>query len=76
MAATVVIVLWLIPVLLSGSILSLTDLFMDLNNDLATLYGYYNYVMNSCLLYTSSGNAERTGSFWDFTEYLSEFDGK
>lgn len=46
-AATVVIVLWLIPVLLSGSILSLTDLFMDLNNDLATLYGYYNYVMNS-----------------------------
>ncbi len=31
----------------SGSILSLTDLFMDLNNDLATLYGYYNYVMNS-----------------------------
>lgn len=45
-AATVVIVLWLIPVLLSGSILSLTDLFMDLNNDLATLYGYYNYVMN------------------------------
>lgn len=46
-AATVVIVLWLIPVLLSGSILSRTDLFMDLNNDLATLYGYYNYVMNS-----------------------------
>lgn len=46
-AATVVIVLRLIPVLLSGSILSLTDLFMDLNNDLATLYGYYNYVMNS-----------------------------
>lgn len=46
-AATVVIVLWLIPVLLSGSIISLTDLFMDLNNDLATLYGYYNYVMNS-----------------------------
>lgn len=46
-AETVVIVLWLIPVLLSGSILSLTDLFMDLNNDLATLYGYYNYVMNS-----------------------------
>lgn len=46
-AATVVIVLWLIPVLLSGSILSLTDLFMDLDNDLATLYGYYNYVMNS-----------------------------
>lgn len=46
-AATVVIVLWLIPVLLSGSILSLTDLFMDLNNDLATLYGYYNFVMNS-----------------------------
>lgn len=46
-AATVVIVLWLIPVLLSGSILSPTDLFMDLNNDLATLYGYYNYVMNS-----------------------------
>lgn len=46
-AATVVIVLWLIPVLLSESILSLTDLFMDLNNDLATLYGYYNYVMNS-----------------------------
>lgn len=46
-AAAVVIVLWLIPVLLSGSILSLTDLFMDLNNDLATLYGYYNYVMNS-----------------------------
>lgn len=46
-AATVVIVLWLIPVLLSGSILSLTDLFMDLNNDLAILYGYYNYVMNS-----------------------------
>lgn len=46
-AATVVIVLWLIPVLLSGCILSLTDLFMDLNNDLATLYGYYNYVMNS-----------------------------
>lgn len=46
-AATVVIVLWLIPVLLSGSILSLTDLFMDLNNDLATLYGYYNYAMNS-----------------------------
>lgn len=46
-AAAVVIVLWLIPVLLSGSILSLSDLFMDLSNDLATLYGYYNYVMNS-----------------------------
>lgn len=46
-AATVVIVLWLIPVLLSGSILALSDLFRNLSNELVTLYGYYNYVMNS-----------------------------
>lgn len=46
-AATVIILLWLIPVLLSGSVISVTDILLNVNDELATMYGYYNYVMNS-----------------------------
>lgn len=47
LAAAVVIVLWLIPMLVSGSAISVTDILLGVNDELATMYGYYNYVMNS-----------------------------
>ena len=47
LAAAVVIVLWLIPMLVSGSAISFTDILLGVNDELATMYGYYNYVMNS-----------------------------
>ncbi len=47
LAAAVIIVLWLIPMLVSGSVISVTDILLGVNDELATMYGYYNYVMNS-----------------------------
>lgn len=47
LAAAVIIVLWLIPMLVSGSVISVTDILLGVNDELATMYGCYNYVMNS-----------------------------
>lgn len=69
LAAAVVIILWIVPVLLlfGGSVLS----FSSLNNELTTMYGYYNYVMNSLPYVVVGGIMAAYTCLMFLTGYLS-----